>query len=410
MNSDGKAKSPSHDTRYYSLDIWRGVACLLIVINHATMYLTSDDSLARTEGAASKLIIKFFDHCWIGVPMFFVISGYCIVAACDGARWKPRAWKQYFFRRFKRIFPPYWVSMLGLFLIVSLLQLVGLEWLYFDNRDGIHPPSTFTLSQWIGNVTLTEGWRPHLFGDKSWFWYGTSWTLCYEEQFYAVCGLMLLLPRQHFFKAFAAVTAAVAGVSFANFAIHRLNIGGFFFDGRWLLFAAGCLVYCRVQYLKNWLGRVGDAALAGVCVGMVAWHMAGGTSFSEEYFVGFAFAVALSALYRWDRRLALLPAMRPLIYCGMMCYSLYLVHWPIVKLTGHLFYNTGMTTAVPTLLVSLPISFICALAGGWLFHLHVERRFLNTPPVEPWKLKHLSPSGVQGDLAPEATIPKGRLA
>ena len=63
--------------RYYGLDLWRGVACLLVLVYHVFGYRPSEsDSTAwwLTERA------------WVGVPMFFVISGYCIAAAAHAGR------------------------------------------------------------------------------------------------------------------------------------------------------------------------------------------------------------------------------------------------------------------------------------------------------------------------------------
>ena len=50
---------------------------------------------------------------WAGVPIFFVISGYCISATADSARRKGLPARTYFWRRFRRIFPPYWIFLMA---------------------------------------------------------------------------------------------------------------------------------------------------------------------------------------------------------------------------------------------------------------------------------------------------------
>ncbi len=65
------------DTRYYSLDFWRGVACLMIIIFHSAYYVTENPAY-HPSGLMARLIFKAISECWIGVPLFFVISGYCI--------------------------------------------------------------------------------------------------------------------------------------------------------------------------------------------------------------------------------------------------------------------------------------------------------------------------------------------
>jgi peptidoglycan/LPS O-acetylase OafA/YrhL len=96
-------------------------------------------------------------------------------------------------------------------------------------------------SQWVGNFTLTETWRHHLFGRGRAHFVGQSWTLCYEEQFYAVVGLILLVARRHIFAAAVFDTALSTA---AQIAAPRIgwSVRGFFFDGSWLMFASGILV------------------------------------------------------------------------------------------------------------------------------------------------------------------------
>src|SRR5262245_59887486 len=59
--------------RYRSLDFWRGVACLLVVVFHA-----SYDVRVADEPQPFRAIFRAVSYLWLGVPMFFVISGYCI--------------------------------------------------------------------------------------------------------------------------------------------------------------------------------------------------------------------------------------------------------------------------------------------------------------------------------------------
>src|SRR5262245_59812438 len=97
--------------RYESLDMWRGVACLLVLLNHAIVYQlpdgTTPQGLQRFDVAAAAVAARL----WLGVPMFFVISGYCISAAVDSYRRRGSSVGTYFVRRFKRIFPPYWAVL-----------------------------------------------------------------------------------------------------------------------------------------------------------------------------------------------------------------------------------------------------------------------------------------------------------
>ena len=75
--------------RYESLDAWRGVACLAVVLFHSTVCYVATPELearVRSEGGSwADWAILATGRLWIGVPLFFVVSGYCIAAAGDSA-------------------------------------------------------------------------------------------------------------------------------------------------------------------------------------------------------------------------------------------------------------------------------------------------------------------------------------
>ena len=69
----------------------------------------------------------------------------------------------------------------------------------------------------------------------------------------------------------------------------------------------------------------------------------------------------------------------PIRFCGTICYSLYLVHWPICKATSHLLSDAGFNSPSSAALIVLPCCMGASVAAGYGFHVLVERRFLNTP-------------------------------
>jgi peptidoglycan/LPS O-acetylase OafA/YrhL len=202
---------------------------------------------------------------------------------------------------------------------------------------------------------------------------GPAWTLCYEEQFYAICGLILLLTRRRFFWGIAGVSALTLGIMAAHH-----SIPGLFFDGNWFPFAAGVLVYFHVNYatrLQQWLLIALLAITAGACA--ARYHFDDWRS--PLFFFGPIVALLFLALHPLDRRIVSAPFLRPLTFCGTICYSLYLVHWPIVIFLSRSLYFMGVRSDLGTLLVIIPQCLAASLLVAWGFHLAVERRFLNTP-------------------------------
>jgi peptidoglycan/LPS O-acetylase OafA/YrhL len=188
--------------RYNSLDHWRGIACALVVIYHTTTAWALSPHLG---GIGSKLLsVTRGFH--VGVQLFFVISGYCISATADSSRRKRTPTVTFFKRRFRRIFPPYWFAI-ALFVAVPLLVMAWPHPNMVANAlRQFSGPTAFDVSQWIGNLTLSETWRPHFGGSPTSQIISPAWTLCFEEQFYLVVGLILLFFPRRLFFAVAAVT------------------------------------------------------------------------------------------------------------------------------------------------------------------------------------------------------------
>ena len=103
--------------RYRSLDLWRGAACLAVVVYHAAGAATLSSGSSGFFDRLALPALRVVGFGWIGVPVFFVISGYCIAATSDSQRHRGLPTRRFFERRFWRIYPPYW-AFLGLMAVV----------------------------------------------------------------------------------------------------------------------------------------------------------------------------------------------------------------------------------------------------------------------------------------------------
>lgn len=352
--------------RYHSLDFWRGVACLVVVMGHSLdNFMFTKPAIPATIASASDAGLwglLFIYRLPPGVPMFFVISGYCITASAVSHRDRKLPICNYFFRRLRRIFPPLWIYLA---IALPLISLLAVMWPEVAGGAPWSDPWNASAWQWAGSFTLTESWRYHVIGDPTrHYLIGHLWTLCYEEQFYLLVGLVLLVAPRYMFAVFFAVTIAVrlAASSLPHEAIH-----GFFFDGNWIPFAAGIAVYYAV-HLVAWPLRV------AICAALLL------ASQVQSNSTALGFAALLIAIHRWDGHLHAARWARPVSLCGVMCYSVYLTHQPLVIIVSRACEQLGISGPVLTLLVTLPVCVAATLGVSIVFHWYVERRFLNSAP------------------------------
>jgi peptidoglycan/LPS O-acetylase OafA/YrhL len=252
------APPPPQASRYASLDLWRGLACLMIALNHSIYMIEHGDPSAYPEFWTS-IVGTIYGVISMGhtrVPVFFVISGFCIATLCDKLRRGPRPARTFLARRFRRIYPTFWVYLLLSMLIVPLVRPLG----WMDGAEALtfrfFDFSSLSPWRWFGNVTLTGNWSesfglgPGLFfgpDERAALFFGHLWTLTVEVQFYLICGLVLLLAPRRFFAAIAVLTA----VFLARMGAHLILP-----DRNWMCFAVGCLLYCQLVYfsprLRGW--------------------------------------------------------------------------------------------------------------------------------------------------------------
>src|SRR5947209_6091334 len=126
--------------RYESLDAWRGVACLFVVVGHCTIYTTAYAEPADPFQYLGNQALALFRWMVVGVPMFFVISGYCVTAAAYTAQARSHRFSTFMYRRARRIYPPYYFLLLVTGVAVCAAWLAGFPRLFSDDRFPIPHP------------------------------------------------------------------------------------------------------------------------------------------------------------------------------------------------------------------------------------------------------------------------------
>jgi len=145
------------------LDGLRAVAILLVVPHNLNLMVTS--------GVVAHLFVSALDRGWIGVQLFFVLSGFLITGILLDARDAPHYYRSFFVRRVLRIFPLYYATLLVLF---ALLPALGLLPAFFKRDPMVELSHWAYFSNWY--APFHQGRGPE---SASHFW-----SLAVEEQFY----------------------------------------------------------------------------------------------------------------------------------------------------------------------------------------------------------------------------------
>ncbi len=155
------------------LDGLRGVAVLLVLM-YDCLKLVNDGSpvtlLARKTASAG----------WIGVDLFFVLSGFLITGILLETRGRAGYWRSFIIRRSVRIFPLYYATLAVVFLVIpSALWWTG-SWNSFSRLAQVHEDQFYYwvyLQNWL--FAARQSW-PH---ERV---LNHFWSLAVEEQFYLV--------------------------------------------------------------------------------------------------------------------------------------------------------------------------------------------------------------------------------
>jgi peptidoglycan/LPS O-acetylase OafA/YrhL len=324
---------------------------------------------------------------FLGVDLFFVLSGYLITALLL-REWGARGaigLGQFWSSRARRLLP---ALLLAAFVV----------------RIGIHlfaaPGTLATLrGDLVGTLTYTANWRFVAQGTSYWTDLGPPsplqhvWSLAIEEQFYllwpvAVIGLLRWRrsPRPIVVVAILLAVASTIAMAFTAFPgdSSRAYFGTDTHAAPILLGAALAALFAtrgtlRGRGMRRLLDVAAVLALAGV---VSAWLLLDGrTSFLYHGgFLGFAVlcAIVIAALSHPDPGpLGRALSWRPLAWVGLISYGLYLFHWPVyLWLTPQ---STGLGDGLGLVGVRLALTFALAIASFYALEQPVRQRRISLP-------------------------------
>lgn len=352
--------SPPERDHLLFLDGLRGLAALYIVFYHATGAYNW-----RTPSDPPPLWTLPFRYSGFAVAIFIVLSGFVLmlpVVKYNGLR---NGVKEFFFRRAKRILPPYYVA-----LIVSIpISSLALHTYFTKGNVLMHFLLLHNMkTEW--NMTIN----------------GVMWSVATEWQIYFVFAL-ILVPIWRKFGLTASVISAFAIGLIPHYLLpvsHNLDWAHPWFLG---LFALGMVAAVAYRRRTNYFPNPYTVLLfTAVCIVSVCfWSAQSGMQTSQwtwliETLIGVATAVSILACCQPNAVKPIVNFLQhpALLKLGAFSYSLYLFHQPILSLFAQILrrlpisFNTFMILMVT---VSIPVS----MAISYLFYLLVEKQFTTHP-------------------------------
>jgi len=316
---------------------------------------------------------------FVGVDVFFVISGYLISSIVFAEIAQSRfSIVSFYERRIRRIFPALFATLAicgifaGIYLLPSELVAYG--------KSMLAATASFSNFYFLRH----SGYFDSPFSQPLLH----TWSLAVEEQFYITFPLFLVLVRKFFPQRLKAAVVMLFVASLLTSAIvvsHSPETAFYMLYTRAWELLLGTILSLRMfpRLQSAWLRNA--ATLAGV--GMIAFSVL--TYTKETLFPGFSALGPCvgSALIIWagEGGLSLVGSVlscRPMVFIGLISYSLYLWHWPVVILRhmGILvgigaFTSHGHAALLSShridMVVVVAISFVLAVLSWWF----VERPF-----------------------------------
>jgi peptidoglycan/LPS O-acetylase OafA/YrhL len=310
-----------------ALDGLRAICILLVIFNHTHCHYPA------------------FIYGWVGVDIFFVLSGFLITTLLLREResYGSLSLKGFYTRRAFRILPVYFAVLAGYLVLIPLLR----DWKRWEEMKLALPYL----------LTFTQEFRPAAAGNI----YNQTWSLGYEEKFYLMWPLLVLIGFPFRTRRIAILVAA------ASLILLLPPTGARSYGGLFLGALFGILLdKSSGRLIRNTVAKV-PAALALAAV--IATYLLVGHEPSLILLFSLAtsfFTAALVTHQGFVRRLLEHPVM---VLFGKRSYAMYLVH--IVLLDG--IEVAARRIHLDLWYVVVPMAYLASFAAAMALFYVIER-------------------------------------
>ncbi|MBN9335655.1 acyltransferase [Devosia sp.] len=351
--------------RDQTIDMFRGIAILLVVLFHFTARLPAY-ALNITEGAPLPV---FFG--WVGVYFFFVISGYCIFMTLE----RSETVGVFLARRISRIYPAFVAAVLILFVFGLVAYIPSVP----EAKFHVIPPNLLDVVMNLFFIGEIGEWVD-----------GSFWSIAVEVKFYLLVALLagIFHDRSRFTQVFAWLALVMAPVwAFSTFfsylgsgPVTPQSLLKFLAIAPYLSFFAVGILGRQFEAGTKGTGRL---LAANVVVStIVVWIEAYSFELHDGWLTATICALAYAALVALFLRFVMgkpfptIPGLsRGIAQIGLLSFSWYLIHENvgISMLTTLDLYMPAHVALLATVIATFLLAICFAALFEWRFRKPVER-------------------------------------
>lgn len=348
---------------------------------------------------------RYLNAGYLGVDIFFVISGYLITRIVYTELMNHKyTFTNFYVRRSKRILPPlYFMAVVTL--IAGYIILLPNDFY----KTGI---AVLGAILFASNMQFALRTGDYFSSDSSEWPMLHTWSLSVEEQYYFVLPLALIVIIR-FLKVNLIATmcvVAIASFALAEFMSAKSNLAGLSYY--FLLTRMGELLVGSILAILHAKGTVEKSNSDLVAAIATAILIATLVFFDKQFaFPGFSallacvpIAMLIHCENTWVNRLL---ANKVVVWVGLLSYSLYLFHWPVLAYARYILNTTEGYLHLPLAVQAICLALIFLLSVISYYAVERPLRKLKIGGIKALILYFLIPSGALALLALGVVVNKG---
>lgn len=376
MNASSSGELPRRGAYVPALDGVRGLAIIMVMLAHFTSYGGLRPVVFLDRAYRSVVMLG-----GTGVDLFFVLSGFLITGILLDSRHEAGYFRNFYMRRVLRIFPLYYATLAGCFLILPLFRGGDEELARLLSEQGWY-------WTYLANVRMAlDGW-------PAFNSIGHFWSLAVEEQFYMVWPLAVFAvggKRLRILCVMVILGSLLARVAFwqAGY-LPRINV---MTVARMDALAAGAFLAVAARRpggLQAWARRARPVALVTGTILVLLLVWSGGwvpqlpvyRTVGRSLLAGlFAAVLILAVAAPSDSRLGRFFGSPILRFFGVYSYGLYVFHHFVIIFLGRAGLSVDLVPAIfgsrlPGQIMVITVAGSISAALAWVSYHSFEKPFL----------------------------------